>query len=51
MSWRDYKHNIVAVRKEIWDELWHVVYINVMRETYDRVDKKTALMVERNMGR
>jgi hypothetical protein len=46
MSWRDNKKNIEGVRKVKWDELWHVMYrTNLLGETWDRVDKKTAMYV------
>jgi hypothetical protein len=36
-------HKVKAVRKTSWDQLWHIVYCLGKRETWDRVDKETAL--------
>jgi len=50
MAWQDHKINIEGIRKVKWNGLWHVLY-NIplkedkYRETYDRVDKKTAIRV------
>lgn len=37
--------NIEGIRKVRWDEMWHVLYRSGKQKTYDRVDKKTALRV------
>lgn len=45
MAWEYNKGEIKGVRKVVWDGLWHVLYC----ETYDRVSKKDAMYVLRNM--
>jgi len=45
-----YKYGlIVGIRKMVWDEMWHVLYKWGNRTTWDRVSKKVALKVEREM--
>jgi len=39
-----YKHHkVIAVRKVIWDRLWHIVYKTSKGETWDRVPESEAL--------
>jgi len=45
MSWEYHKEKIEGVRKVVWDGLWHVLYA----KTYDRVPKKVAMYVLRNV--
>jgi hypothetical protein len=35
--------DVIGIRKVKWDELWHILYKYMGKDTYDRVDKKTAL--------
>jgi len=37
--------NIEGIRKVKWDELWHVIYKSNDKETYDRVGRKTAFRI------
>jgi hypothetical protein len=39
------KEAIEGIRKVRWDELWHVLYNQGFRRTYDRVTKKEAMSV------
>ena len=55
MSWKDHKQRIYSVQKNKWDTLWHVLYgvesHKFMQETYDRVTRKTAMYIIKNMAR
>lgn len=55
MSWKDYKNRVEGVRRVRWDALWHIIYRvpkgDDSRETYDRVSKKVAMYVIKNMGK
>ena len=41
--------NIEGIRKVKWDELWHILYKFGGKDTYDRVDKKTAMSALRKI--
>lgn len=44
MSWKYAElKDIEGVRKVKWDERWHIMYKWGNRDTWDRVDKKTAM--------
>lgn len=46
MSWKYHKSDVEGIRKMKWDALWHVMYkTRDGKETWDRVDKKTAMYV------
>lgn len=49
MGWENHKTAIEGIRKVKWDALWHVLYSIGAKSTWDRVDKKTAMYVSRNM--
>ncbi len=49
MSWEYHKPNIEGVRKVKWDGLWHILYTIGGKETYDRVDRRTAMKVLKNI--
>jgi len=53
MSWEYHKKNIEGIRKVRWDGLWHVMYRipqgDDSRETYDRIDKSTAMRILKNI--
>ena len=51
MSWKYHKKNIEGVRKVKWDDLWHILYSMSGKDTWDRVDKKTAMYVVSNMNK
>ena len=51
MSWKYHKDSLEGVRKVNWDGLWHIIYKKGDRETWDRVDKKTAMYVVDNMSK
>lgn len=45
MSYKDVDMDRVeGIRKVKWDGLWHILYSSG-KDTYDRVDKKTAMSV------
>ena len=41
--------DIEGIRKVRWDGLWHVMYENKSGKTWDRVDKRTAMNVLRQL--
>jgi hypothetical protein len=53
MSWEHHKQHVYGVRKVRWDKFWHVMYrvgvtdTNCGRETFDRVNRKTATRILR----
>ena len=53
MSWEDVKiENVEGIRKVKWDGLWHIMYyLKRGKETYDRVDEKTAMKALRKIER
>jgi hypothetical protein len=52
MSWQDAGiDKVEGIRKVKWDGLWHVMYEYELtsKQTYDRVDKRTAMRVLKMM--
>jgi len=46
MSWQYAGlEDVEGIRKVKWDALWHVMYKWGKRETYDRVSRKSAMYI------
>jgi hypothetical protein len=40
-----------GVRKVVWDQLWHALYVRKGKETWDRVTAAVARRIERGLRR